>query len=277
MPPENPSSVFKPDCASAVEPYRVLIADDAPENQRLLAAYLKNFAFDLKLVSDGSQAVEEFASARYDIILMDIQMPHMDGLTATRRIRALERERGAKAVPIVCVTACTGCEDIQATVCAGCSEYCAKPVSQSHIIHVIAQYYNRSRREPLDLGLAAVASQARPDAAPIVQPQQDQNRGEPAEIFLTPPAQVRAIAPGYLATRRKEMAHLESLLANSDWAQLRTLGHRMKGSGAPYGFAEVTAIGGAIERAAQLSDAPALARELKKLADYLRRVRLTVA
>jgi CheY-like chemotaxis protein len=274
---ENRSSALERDCTRAVEPYRILIADDTPENQRLLVAYLKNFPFDLQLVSDGSQAVEEFSSAHYDIILMDIQMPHMDGLTATRRIRAMERERGAKAVPIVCVTACTGCEDIQASVCAGCSEYCAKPVSQSHIVHVIAQYYNRSRRERLDLGLAAVGNQARPDAAPILQQQQHQNGGEPAEIFLTPPAQVRAIAPGYLASRRQELAHLESLLAHSDWDQLRTFGHRMKGSGAPYGFAEVTTIGGAIERAARVPDAPALARELKKLADYLQRVRLTVA
>jgi CheY-like chemotaxis protein len=252
------------------EPYRILIADDAKDSQRILQAFLQEFPFYLKLVSDGDEAVEEFQSAPYDIILMDIQMPRMSGLSATRKIRSIEREQGKEPIPIIALTASSDHQD--ASFRAGCTAYCSKPVSQQRLVDLIAQF--------CQLPAAAVPGAAIPTAAP-----EESARAGAAEpglpaagaILLSPPAELRAIAPGYLASRRRELPQLEVLLAGARWDELRVSGHKMKGTGAPYGFTELTAIGAAIEKAAKAADAGAIAGELKKLADYLSRVQLAIA
>jgi CheY-like chemotaxis protein len=265
------------DSTPDTEPYRILIAEDAADSQLILRAYLKEFSCDLKMVSNGTQAVDEFRSAPYDMVLMDIQMPEMDGLTATRQIRSIEQECGTGAVPIVALTASSDQEDKEACLRAGCNACCSKPVTRAQLIDIITQYYQRPGRTILDEAALNARAQDGPLEANVrqVSPAGIEDPAEP--IICTPPAVLKSIAPGYLANRRNELPLLLSFLASSNWDQLRMLGHRMKGSGTPYGCPELTKIGAAIEKAAKIPDADALAAELRKLGDYLSRVRLSVA
>src|SRR5436305_2356126 len=84
--------------------YRVLIAEDSKEHQLLLRTYLWETVYDLELVDDGQAAIDAFCSERFDIVLMDLQMPGVDGYAATRKIRLAEVERGTPRTPILALS-----------------------------------------------------------------------------------------------------------------------------------------------------------------------------
>jgi signal transduction histidine kinase/ActR/RegA family two-component response regulator len=107
---ENPAdAATQADAASsdgeAERPLRVLAAEDNPTNQKVLATILEMFGADLQMVENGALAVEAWRSAPFDVILMDIQMPDMDGVAAARAIRTAEAETGRARTPILAVTA----------------------------------------------------------------------------------------------------------------------------------------------------------------------------
>jgi signal transduction histidine kinase/CheY-like chemotaxis protein len=105
---------------------RVLVAEDNPTNQKLAAAYLGKRGHQLVLAGNGREALERAVVGDYDVILMDVQMPIMDGLEATRRIRETERRTG-KHVRVVALTAHASPESVDSALSAGMDDYIAKP------------------------------------------------------------------------------------------------------------------------------------------------------
>src|SRR5689334_18220160 len=115
---------------SAVAPsagVRVLLVEDNPVNRAIAIRLLEKRGHHVTAVENGALAVEITESARFDIVLMDVQMPVMDGLTATRTIRDRERAQGGH-VPIVAVTAHALDQDRQRCLAAGMDEYLPKPI-----------------------------------------------------------------------------------------------------------------------------------------------------
>ncbi|MFC5372607.1 ATP-binding protein [Brevundimonas faecalis] len=106
---------------------RILAADDHPTNRRLIEMILDPMDFDLVTVENGAEAVEAFDRSRFDLVLMDMQMPVMDGLTATRELRRLESEAGRPRVPIIMLTANALPEHVTAGAEAGADRHLAKP------------------------------------------------------------------------------------------------------------------------------------------------------
>ena len=111
----------------------VLIADDVPQNLKLLQIVLGRKGHKTWLANDGEEAVALAGRQRFDVILMDIQMPNVDGLTASRRIRAAEHAEGRPRVPILAVTASVLQEDKQATFDAGMDGFITKPVNMAEL------------------------------------------------------------------------------------------------------------------------------------------------
>ena len=114
-----------------VNALRVLLADDNPTNQLIIEALLEPMGVQLTTVSDGRQAVAAFAPGRFDLVLMDVQMPEMNGVEATVEIRKRERAAGAKATPIIALTANVMRHQIEAYVSAGMVGVVAKPIEAS--------------------------------------------------------------------------------------------------------------------------------------------------
>ncbi len=118
---------------------RILVAEDHPTNQRVLQLILAPFGADLTIANDGVEAVEAFRTGAFDLVLMDMQMPRMDGLSAVREIRRLEHAGGAPPIPIAMLTANAMDEHKQMASKAGADGHIAKPVTPQSLLGGIAR------------------------------------------------------------------------------------------------------------------------------------------
>jgi CheY-like chemotaxis protein len=123
----------------------VLLAEDNWVNREVVVELLEDQLLNVDVVEDGLAALERVAERNYDLVLMDVQMPGMDGLEATRRIRALPER---SALPIIALTANAFAEDHQACLDAGMSDYLAKPVSPEKLFAMVLQWLVDMEREP---------------------------------------------------------------------------------------------------------------------------------
>ena len=118
---------------------RVLLAEDHPVNQRVVQAILAGGGMEVVTVDDGAQAVAAFAADAYDLVLMDMQMPVMDGLTATRAIRAAEQARGGPRTPVVMLSANAMAQHVQDAADAGADLHLAKPITPGALMAAIEE------------------------------------------------------------------------------------------------------------------------------------------
>lgn len=118
----------------------ILLVEDTQDNRFLMQAYLEKTPYNLDMAENGKVAVEKFKSNKYELILMDMQMPVMDGYTATRIIRALEKERGLKTTPVIALTAYALKEEIQKSFDAGCTAHLIKPIKKLKLLEAILKY-----------------------------------------------------------------------------------------------------------------------------------------
>ena len=128
-------------------PLRILLADDHPANRKVVEILLAGTSAELVGVADGSEALEAFRGGGFDLVLMDMQMPVMDGLTATAEIRALERELGWGRTPLLMLTANAMPEHIEAGRKAGSDGHLAKPVTMATLFAGITQVLASSTPE----------------------------------------------------------------------------------------------------------------------------------
>ena len=128
--------------SEAICPLRILIAEDTPDNRKLLATYLKRYPYTVDFAHDGREALRTFKQRCYDIVLMDVQMPLMDGYETTREIRAFERESGRERTPILILTAH---DEQQKGKDAGCDYYITKPIKRSVLIEKIIKFTQGNR------------------------------------------------------------------------------------------------------------------------------------
>ncbi len=119
------------------KPLRILVADDSADNRMLITAFLKNTPYRIDEVENGALAVEHFIAHKYDLVLMDIQMPVMDGHAATRAIRDWERDHHRTPTPIVALSAAALSESFISSRNAGCDQHVTKPIRKAALLEVI--------------------------------------------------------------------------------------------------------------------------------------------
>jgi len=212
---------------------RILLADDSDDNRFLVRGYLRDTGCVIDEAENGAQALEKFKLGGYDIVLMDAEMPVMDGYSATRAMRAIAGAR----IPILALTAHALKEAKARSLEAGCTDHLTKPITKAALLEAIHRY--APERAPAERIRVAVESWLKP------------------------------VVPAYLEKRRADVAKLRSALERGDHETVRTLGHQMAGSGTSYGFAEITAIGGSIEEAALAADGERMRNGIEALDRYL--------
>ena len=123
--------------AGEATPLNILLAEDAPDNRYLIQAYFKKLPYRIEIAENGRIALEKFKASPPDLVLMDVQMPEMDGLAATRAIRRWEAERGLAPTPIIALTASALESDVQHSLDAGADQHVSKPVRKPVLLAAI--------------------------------------------------------------------------------------------------------------------------------------------
>jgi CheY-like chemotaxis protein/anti-sigma regulatory factor (Ser/Thr protein kinase) len=172
------AAVAEASAPAADRPLRVLVADDSPDNRLLIEAFVRKAGWMLDQAEDGETAVRKFIAGRYDVVLMDIQMPVMDGYAAARRIREWESKHNARRTPIIALTASVLDEAVGKSFEAGCDTHVSKPVRRPTLLSAI--------REVTSASPAAETAQA---VAPRSRQRRDWSRRKETKVdaALTPP------------------------------------------------------------------------------------------
>ncbi|MFC5452495.1 hybrid sensor histidine kinase/response regulator [Paenibacillus aestuarii] len=128
---------------------RILLVEDNEDNQLLFRSYLKKTSHHIDLAENGEIASKKVQESEYDLVFMDMQMPVMDGYTATKLIRAREREKSLRPVPIIALTAHVLKEDMQKCLDCGCTDYLTKPIYKQSLLSFIQLFAEGNYRGPV--------------------------------------------------------------------------------------------------------------------------------
>jgi signal transduction histidine kinase/CheY-like chemotaxis protein len=129
-------------------PLRMLLVEDVAVNRELILALLGPFDVEIETAENGLQAVEAMGARVYDLVLMDVQMPVMDGLTATRAIRALPGD-AARATPIIAMTANVLPDQVETCLAAGMDDHLGKPINPAALLGILARWSGGREAAPL--------------------------------------------------------------------------------------------------------------------------------
>ncbi len=245
---------------------RILLAEDNPVNQEVAAAILRKRGHDVFVVDDGAQAVEAFQQGGIDLILMDLHMPNLDGVAATRRIRALPEGR---LIPIVALTADALSGEREACLSAGMDDYITKPFKSIELFAIVER--EQWKRRPAAATPLDVPSVPSVPSAHVVPPVdiagfRAQMREAGAEDA------VDSIIETYLADAPKRVALLSAAFSAGDIGAIQREAHALKSASASLGAARLSELLLQIELSAhegRLSDAQALGVSLEDVANQV--------
>jgi PAS domain S-box-containing protein len=209
---------------------RVLLAEDSPDNQRLISLYVQEAGAEITIVNNGQRAVETALADNFDLVLMDMQMPVMDGISATEWLR-----RAGYAGPVVAITANAMKEDQQRCLEAGCDGFLTKPIDTAAFRELLARYLAPA-------GARTVAA---------------------ADTEFS--AEMRALTAQFMDGLPGRVQGMQQALDDADDEQLRRATHQLKGIAGTHGCPEITAQAAQLERDIKSNDRAAVRATLATL------------
>jgi PAS domain S-box-containing protein len=233
----------------------VLVVDDNQVNQTVAAEMLRRDGYQVEIAEDGREAVAATARRRFDAVLMDCQMPVMDGFEATRLIR--DAERGATRVPIIALTSSSMREDREEALAAGMDAFLAKPVTADALTATVARWTREAARRP-----APAADE--PAAPPVL------DEAVFGALASTDAALAAELARLFARESQAALAGLRAALAERDGADVAHAAHGLKGSASTLGALRVSDLAAQIERAGRdgrVDDAAGLLERLAPAVD----------
>jgi two-component system, sensor histidine kinase and response regulator len=256
----------------------LLLVDDNPVNQKVGKALLERLGYRVDLAANGKEALHSWEQGRYDAILMDCQMPEMDGYQATREIR--KRENGERRIPIVAVTAhaMTGAEE--ECLASGMDAYQSKPLDRDKLAKCLATLLPEQNEPEADapskeratdsIATPGIENAARnSEAAPVDWNKIEQAAGGDNEFALE-------LADTFAQSSRQAIERIESALASNDIAAVQRAAHSIKGAAGSIGAVTSRTLAANLEDAAKANDAAkatllftALKNEVRRANEFL--------
>ena len=253
---------------------RILLVEDSAANRKVIRKFLRDSPLTIVEAVNGQEAVARATTEAFDLILMDVEMPEMDGLEATRRIRAWEAETGARPVTIATLTAHAFDEHRQQCCDAGCDAFLTKPVRKGELWRALGELL---AARAADLPAAAASE----DSPVATAPEAVALAGPPVPAATTAAAPrvkvwidrfLSDLLPEFLTELEEERAAMRRGLASGDFIDLRRRAHGYKGAAGSYGFADLADLFLKLEQAAKDADADAATTSLATIDEYLSRL-----
>jgi two-component system, sensor histidine kinase and response regulator len=222
---------------------KILLVEDNPVNQRVAQRTLQNLAAEVTIANNGAEALERIRDVDFDAVLMDCQMPVMDGFTATQRIREMEARQGSRRLPIIALTANVMSEDRERCIAAGMDAHLGKPIEPAQVIEALSRFLKSPTAEP-----------------PVDRKALRELTGGDAEFE-------RELADTFIASGDQCLAEIVTALKASDYDTVRKRAHSLKGASANIHAKELSQAASSLENAARESAVPAiggLVEELKQ-------------
>jgi two-component system sensor histidine kinase/response regulator len=223
---------------------RILLAEDNPTNQKVALGLLNKMGYRADAVADGQEVLTALVLAPYDLVLMDVQMPEMDGLEAARRIRAFDPAVLDPKIPIIAMTAHALAEDREMCLKAGMDDYVSKPVDSQKLVEAIERVVGNTRTT------GRRRSQPRAPATPV----EIFDQSVLAELFGEDEQMIRSILKGFVEEVPPQLADMAGCLKRDDPGSLTRLGHTLKGAAATVGATQLRDIAADIETACSAQD-----------------------
>ncbi|HQW90991.1 MAG TPA: response regulator, partial [Nitrospira sp.] len=232
---------------------RILLAEDSPVNREVAIGMLEQLGYEVEVAENGQEALAAAERDYFDIVLMDCQMPEMDGLTATGEIRRRETASGRRRLPIIALTAHAMQGDREHCLTAGMDDYLSKPFTQMQLQGIVRKWL--SHHEPpaqaAQLNAAAPGTQSMPPRTTIepaadtssTAPGMDLKALEGIRALQRPnrPNVLASVLRKYLDNSRESVDALRDAIRANDPMALEAMAHRLKSSSAQLGAIAVAA------------------------------------
>jgi signal transduction histidine kinase/DNA-binding NarL/FixJ family response regulator/HPt (histidine-containing phosphotransfer) domain-containing protein len=231
-------------------PFRILLAEDNGTNQLVFSKLVQYLGVHVTYANNGREAVEHASSGTFDVIFMDMRMPEMDGLEATRKIRALDGPRSR--ISIIALTANAFADDIKACHDAGMNDFVAKPIRKKTLVEKLTKIvadrprlHEQAAAACDDLPLVPPAAVAMTDVAPILDRAMFNTLVEEIDIDG-----VRATLDVFLAETVQRLALLRTLSCDAERARIKDEAHTLKGASETFGLRQVSELARTLEHSA---------------------------
>ena len=243
---------------------RILLAEDNAANQKVALRILdRKLGYRADAVANGREVLEALARADYDLVLMDCQMPEMDGFQATRAIRDESSSVRNHRIPIIAMTAGVMKGDREKCLAAGMDDYVPKPVKPDQLAEAIERSLGREGQQP-----PAPVSQA--DAPQV--PASTVDPREPIFSEFADDPDMADMIDGFVAGLPARLKAMREALAGNHCEELQRLAHQLKGAGGSYGYPSLTDAASILEDAAKARDLEAANLALSELGALCRAV-----
>ena len=230
--------------------YAVLLAEDNQVNQMLAVKLLKKQGHRISVAENGRLALEAWRGGNFDLVLMDMMMPEMDGLEATRRIRAEEASRGGARIPIVAMTANAMTGDRERCLEAGMDGYISKPVKPEALFREI-------ERVMVGKAGAPPGAESEPEPEPAAPPEEVYDRADALSRIADDEELLTTLIEMFQDDAPRYLAEIDTALAASDWSALGHAAHTLKGVLATFSARSGERIARELEDAAKADQASA--------------------
>ena len=245
---------------------RILLAEDHPTNQIVALEILKKLGYQADAVGNGSEAIRCLREGFYDIVLMDCQMPEMDGFEATRRIRDGSAKTRNPKIPIIALTAHAIRGDRERCLNAGMSDYISKPIAAEELGETLGRWAARLTAEapPLEVPDLAGSHPSPQPCGDTVPTASAQTANEARPMVFNPKtllkrvmgdrALSRRVVEGFLADLPSQLAAIKTAIAQNETHTTSVQAHQLKGAASVIGAEAAQDVAAELERTADAQD-----------------------
>ena len=253
---------------------RILLAEDNITNQQVALGILKNLGLSADVVANGAEAVRALETIRYDLVLMDCQMPVMDGYKATERIRNPESKISHHAIPVIAMTANAMAGDREKCLQAGMDDYIAKPVDAQALAGILEKWLPKNENE--DQGSRTEQKDERP-GVPAAEIQENTlvvfDKAAMLERLMDDTELAQIVINGFLEDIPRQIQALKNFLEAGSVPDVERQAHTIKGAAANVGGEALRAVAFEIEKDGQAGQLEAAAARMTELEDQFGRLR----